>query len=297
MASRYLPITNHVVMFTAALSPYLIVSSLVAVLLFVLAARKVAAAAALTATVAMTAVQVPLYLRSDIEPAQDVVVRVLTVNLRTGRADPVDLVRSAAAQGDILAVQELTPREVNRLSTAGLDAIFRYRWLEPRPGASGVGLWSRFPLHDTRRIDGYSMAFVSARIRIAGVAVDPIVLAVHLPGPWPQSIDGWRHDIGRLPHTLDEVAADAGGGAVVVAGDLNSTNDMRPFRDLLRNGYRDAAVQSAAGLAPTYPADHRWLPPFVAIDHILTRGCTATSLHTIPVPGSDHRGLIAAVRL
>ena len=31
-----------------------------------------------------------------------------------------------------------------------------------------VRLTSRFPMHATRRIDGYSMAFVSARIRVAG---------------------------------------------------------------------------------------------------------------------------------
>ena len=191
-------------------------------------------------------------------------------------------------------VQELTPQAVDRLSAAGLDAIFQYRWLDPRGGASGVGLWSRFPMHATRRIDGYSMAFVSARIRVPGISIDPSVLVAHLPGPWPQPIDDWRRDIDRLPATLDEVAEETGGGAVVVAGDLNSTIDMRPFRDLLRNGYRDAAEQSGAGIKPTFPADWR-LPPFLAIDHVLTRGCTATSLRTIKIPGSDHRGLVVTV--
>ena len=105
-----------------------------------------------------------------------------------------------------------------------------------------------------------------------------------------------RRDIDRLPVTLDEVAEGTGGGAVIVAGDLNSTIDTRPFRALLRNGYRDAAEQSEAGIKPTFPADWR-LPPFVAIDHVLTRGCTATSLRTIKIPGSDHRGLVATVMI
>ena len=151
-------------------------------------------------------------------------------------------------------------------------------------------------MHATRRIDGYSMAFVSARIRVAGTSIDPSVLVVHLPGPWPQPIDNWRRDIDRLPVTLNEVAEGTGGGAVIVAGDLNSTIDTRPFRALLRNGYRDAAEQSGAGIKPTFPADWR-LPPFVAIDHVLTRGCTATSLRTIKIPGSDHRGLVATVMI
>lgn len=294
--SRYLPITNHVVMFTAALSPYLMLCGLVAVILLVVARGWILAVVALILTVATLAVEVPLYLRSDVTHTEGVVVRVITANLRYGLADPGHLVRSAEAQADVLAFQELTPREVDRLSAAGLDATFRYRWLEPRTGASGVGLWSRFPMHDARRIDGYSMAFVSARIRVAGASIDPSVLVVHLPGPWPQPIDDWRHDMDRLPATLDEVAEGVGGGAVVVAGDLNSTMDMRPFRSLLRNGYRDAAEQSGAGIKPTFPADWR-LPPFIAIDHVLTRGCTATSLRTIEIPGSDHRGLVATLMI
>jgi endonuclease/exonuclease/phosphatase (EEP) superfamily protein YafD len=294
MASRYLPVTNHVVMLTAALSPCLMLCGPVAVVLLVLAGRWILAMVALALTVASLAVEVPLYLGSDVAHTEGAVVRVITANLRTGLADPGYLVRSAEAQADVLAFQELTPKEVDRLSAAGLDAIFPYRWLDPRRGASGVGLWSRFPMHATRRIDGYSMAFVSARIRVAGTSIDPSVLVVHLPGPWPQPIDDWRRDMDRLPATLDEVAEGTGGGAVVVAGDLNSTIDMRPFRGLLRNGYRDAAEQSGAGIKPTFPADWR-LPPFVAIDHVLTRGCTATSLRTIKIPGSDHLGLVATV--
>jgi endonuclease/exonuclease/phosphatase (EEP) superfamily protein YafD len=296
LASRYLPVNNDVVMFSAALSPYLMLCGPVAVVLLVLAGRWIFAIVALAVTVAALAVTVPLYLRSDVAHTEGVAVRVITANLRVGRADPGQLVRSAEAQADVLAFQELTPREVDHLSAAGLDAIFPYRWLDPRRGASGVGLWSRFPMYATRRIDGYSMAFVSARIRVPGSSIDPSVLVAHLPGPWPQPIDDWRRDIDRLPATLDQVAEGAGGGAVVVAGDLNSTMDMRPFRSLLRNGYRDAAEQSGAGIKPTFPADWR-LPPFIAIDHVLTRGCTATSLRTIEIPGSDHRGLVATVTI
>lgn len=293
-ASRYLPVTNHVVMLTAALSPYLLLFGLVAVVVLVLARSWILAMVAVVLTVATLSVEVPLYLRSGVAHAEGVVVRVMTANLRNGLADPGHLVKSAEAQADVLAFQELTPREVDRLSAAGLDATFPYRWLEPRRGASGVGLWSRFPMYDARRVDGYTMAFVSARIRVTGTSLDPRVLVVHLPGPWPQPIEDWRRDMDRLPATLDEVANGAGGDAVVVAGDLNSTMDMRPFRSLLRNGYRDAAEQSGAGIKPTFPADW-WLPPFIAIDHVLTRGCITTSLRTMEIPGSDHRGLVATV--
>jgi endonuclease/exonuclease/phosphatase (EEP) superfamily protein YafD len=37
------------------------------------------------------------------------------------------------------------------------------------------------------------------------------------------------------------------------------------------------------------------VPPVFAVDHILTRGCTATSMRTLQVPGSDHRALVADI--
>ena len=118
----------------------------------------------------------------------------------------------------------------------------------------------------------------------------------HLPAPWPYPIDAWRRDLDRLPATLSEIGEQVGAGCVIVAGDVNSTFDMRPFRALLRNGYRDAAQQSAAGFRPTFSADSL-LPPLIAIDHGLNRNCTATSLHTLKIPGSDHRGLVVTIAI
>jgi endonuclease/exonuclease/phosphatase (EEP) superfamily protein YafD len=79
-----------------------------------------------------------------------------------------------------------------------------------------------------------------------------------------------------------------------VAGDFNATYDVQPFRRLLRNGYRDAAEQGGSGFTPTYPANAT-PPPLIAIDHILTRRCTATSTDVVPLPGSDHRGLVSSI--
>jgi endonuclease/exonuclease/phosphatase (EEP) superfamily protein YafD len=294
LASRYLSITHDVVLVTAAFSPYLMLGGPVSVILLALARRWILAIAAVGFTVASLSVQLPLYRGSDAVPTAAVGLRVISANLREGQADPGYLVRSAREQADIIAFQELTPDEVDRLSAAGLDATFPYRWLDARAGASGVGVWSRLPMHTAKRIGGYTFGLVSARIRVAGISIDPTVLVAHVAGPWP--IDGWRRDLDQLPVTLLEVAKQTGGGSVIVAGDLNSTTDMRPFRNLLRNGYRDAAMQSGAGIKPTFRAD--WtLPPFIVIDHILTRSCTATSLRTIKIPGSDHRGLAATVMI
>jgi endonuclease/exonuclease/phosphatase (EEP) superfamily protein YafD len=294
LASRYLPITNHVVLMTAALSSYLMLCGPLSVVLLTLARRWILAIVAVGLTMATLAVQLPLYRGSDAARTAGVGLRVISANLFEGQADPSYLVRSAREHADVLAFQELTPQEADRLSAAGLDATFPYRWLDPRAGAAGVGVWSRLPMHAAKRIGGYTFALVSAQIRVAGISIDPTVVVAHMTGPWPQPIDGWRRDLDRLPVTLLELAQQTSGGSVIVAGDLNSTTDMRPFRGLLRNGYRDAAEQSGAGIEPTFPANCR-LPPFIAIDHILTRSSTATSLSTIKIPDSDHRGLAATV--
>jgi endonuclease/exonuclease/phosphatase (EEP) superfamily protein YafD len=294
LASGFLPITNEVVLLTAAFSPYLMLCGPMSVVLLTLARRWILAIVAVGLTIATLAVQLPSYLGSDAARTAGVGLRVISANLREGQADPDYLVRSAREQADVLAFQELTPQEVGRLSAAGLDATFPYRWLDPRAEASGVGVWSRLPMHAAKRIGGYTFALVSAQIHVAGISIDPTVVVAHMTGPWP--IDGWRRDLDRLPVTLFEVAEQTSGGSVIVAGDLNSTTDMRPFRNLLRNGYRDAAEQSGAGIEPTFPANWR-LPSFIAIDHILTRSCTATSLRTIKIPGSDHRGLAATMMI
>jgi endonuclease/exonuclease/phosphatase (EEP) superfamily protein YafD len=283
-----------VVLFLAAASPYLMLCAAVSVVLLMWSRRFVLAVGALGLTVTMFAVEIPLYLGSDANRAAGVEVRVMSANIYEGMADPDHLAKSARAQADVIAVQELTPRAVDRLSRAGLDATFPYRWLDARGGAAGVGMWSRYPIQAPRRIDGYTMALLSAQVRVTGVSINPTVVVAHIPGPWPWPIDDWRRDLDRLPMTLREIAERADRGSVIAAADVNSTTDMRPFRALLHDGYRDAAEQSGAGIKPTFPADTR-LPPFLAIDHILTRDCAATSLHTQSIPGSDHRALIVTV--
>jgi len=71
---------------------------------------------------------------------------------------------------------------------------------------------------------------------------------------------------------------------------------MRQYRDLLTNGYHDAVDQMGAGFAPTFKADG-WLPPLITIDHILTRNAEASSIRTVKITGSDHRSLLATIRV
>ena len=191
----------------------------VSMALLMLARRWILAIVAIGLTVTMVAVQHPMYVGSDTSRSGGVGLRVISANLRYGQAESQYLATLAREQTDVLAVQELTPAEVDRLSAAGVDAIFPYRWLDARKGAQGVGLWSRFPLDATRRIGGYTFALVRGQIQVPGISINPTIVVIHLPGPWPEPIDGWRRDIGLLPTTLHEVAERTGSGCVIAAAD------------------------------------------------------------------------------
>jgi endonuclease/exonuclease/phosphatase (EEP) superfamily protein YafD len=190
LASRYLPITNHTVLITAAASPYLLFAAPVAAVLLNRAWRWIPAVIAGALTVAAVLIHNAPNLGRDDPPTSGVQLRVMSANVRLGWADAAHLVRSARENADIVALQELTSQEIDRLSASGLDSAFPYRWLDPGTDADGIGIWSRLPIHNTKRIGEFMMPFVSAQIRVPGISVDSTIVAAHIAGPWPQPIDG-----------------------------------------------------------------------------------------------------------
>jgi endonuclease/exonuclease/phosphatase (EEP) superfamily protein YafD len=85
-----------------------------------------------------------------------------------------------------------------------------------------------------------------------------------------------------------------GSGPVrVLAGDFNATLDHAALRAVLRTGWADAAQRTGRGLSWTWrPLRLPW--PRLVLDHVLVDpriGVAAVALE--PVPGSDHRALVA----
>lgn len=296
LTARFLPVTNHTVLILAAASPYLMTGAAASALILLFTRQWWTATAAVALTAAAVFVELPMFIGSSAAQANTVPIRVFAANVREGNANPKALAAAARDSADVLVIVELTPELAERLTQEGLDADLPYKVVDAEPYAAGVAIWSRFPISRSARIRGYQLGVVSAVIRVPQAAADTTVLAAHLTGPWPQPIDDWRRDIVAFPDTMRAVAADAGAGAVIVAGDFNAATDMRPFRQLLGNHFRDAAEQSGAGLTPTYPAD-RAVPPLIGIDHILTANSSAGNAHTVRIPGSDHLGIWAVVHV
>jgi endonuclease/exonuclease/phosphatase (EEP) superfamily protein YafD len=214
---------------------------------------------------------------------------VLTANLRFGSADPAAVLALARRSGaDLVSLQELTPEELQAIDAAGARGTYRYRVVEPRPGAQGSGLLSRWPLEAPARRQDLRNAMPAATLRMPGAP--PIrVQAVHPVTPLHGDAPVWEHTLDALPHATPH------GGLRLLAGDFNATLDHHALRDLIGSGYTDAGDAAGIGLQGTYPA-HRLLR--ITIDHVLVdRRASVTSASVHIVEGSDHRALVARISL
>ena len=221
LTARLIPVTTHPVLGVAALSPYLTAGAAIAAVLLLIARRWFTAALAIALTAAGIATQLPLFTGTNPPGGTDV--RVLTVNAKDGHADPKALVDIANANADVVILEELTPELADAIDQNGIEKTFRYQTLEPGEYGHGVGIWSRFPITSSKRIEGYRLEMVSANIAIPGTQQDTVVVATHLAGPYPQEMTAWLEEIDRLPGTLATIKDQANGGAVIVGGDFNAT--------------------------------------------------------------------------
>ncbi|WP_103351108.1 endonuclease/exonuclease/phosphatase family protein [Amycolatopsis sp. CA-128772] len=242
---------------------------------------------ALVLAIALAVLVLPRLSASEQREVHGKTLRVLSSNLLYGQADPkavVDLVREQRI--DVLNLVEMTPRAVDGLTAAGLFETLPYRVLHPAPGAFGSGIVSRFPLKEVN-LSGDSAAKQPGAEADLGDGVVLEVVAVHPISPdvdTPQ----WEREIKDLSRPAGEH------GLRILAGDFNATLDHVAYRTVLSRGYRDAAEERGAGLAPTWPSSF----PVVTIDHVAVDNRAAVLDYGVfDVPGSDHRAVFAEVRL
>ncbi|MCJ0979364.1 endonuclease/exonuclease/phosphatase family protein [Rhodococcus sp. ARC_M12] len=248
-----------------------------------------AAGAAVLAGAAAT--QLPLQRRRFAQRSDESNLTVLHANIWLGQADLDALVALVEQhRPDVLTLVELTPEAEARLRPR-LSESLPHAYVSAAPGGEGAGIYSRFPLVDEQRHDGFVTELLSARVEMPG---RPLVFAVHPVPPWPREPSEWVRELGLLRQLLAKIPVDD--GPVVVAGDFNATQDHRRYRDLQDGRFVDAAVATGAGMLRTYPA-HTWYPPVIAIDHVLVAGLAVRSVEAVTIAGSDHRGILARLQL
>ena len=300
LVTRAQPVTNIPRLVLAVGATFVPLVAIVGLLLAI-ASRRVLLSLIGVFLVALTvAIQVNWYYGGD-RPASEpyTEIRVLSSNLRYGQADTREFVTLAEQNADVITVVELTQDAANRFADIGIGNTFPYSRLIPEPGAGGIGIWSRYPLTQLSAPQHRAVPMPAARIEVPGVEHKPLVASVHIYSPVAgdkNTVDDWRYKMAGAKAQLDNFAKQAGPAAVIVGGDYNSTPDMRQFRDLLTDGYRDAVEQTGSGFAPTFPANE-WYPPVITIDHVLTRNATASAIKTVTIKGADHRAVLATIRI
>jgi endonuclease/exonuclease/phosphatase (EEP) superfamily protein YafD len=239
---------------------------------------------------------IPVVRRAARTPAQapgPADVTVLTANVRHGLADTGALAALVAREAPDFVV----------LPEAGAD--FRDK-LMPQLAGLGYRAWLAA---DGGARDGNDVTLLvseragEVRVRSArgmrrphleatgGILGERTLHAVHTTAPMSRSFTGWWHEefalIGRWCN---------GPVAPLVAGDLNATLDHPLLRAALGR-CRSAAEGTGHALVGTFPVR---LPRGlgVQIDHVLVPADAATTrFDVLDVVGSDHRAVLARVRL
>jgi vancomycin resistance protein VanJ len=217
--------------------------------------------------------------------------RVVSANLYARNPTPERIVKElAAADADVLALQEYTPR-LHALIAPRLSRSHPHRLCEPRQDCFGVAVFSRFPLLAARSdLRLGPVANPQMRVEIETGTRRIALYNVHLLPP--TSLDSVRITGREFTDLLDHLRREE--LPALVCGDFNFTADSAQADALRAAGWRDGLDQAGWGPKWTWPAlgPLRWAPG-LRIDHIYVRdGLRATSAWTGVGSGSDHRPVV-----
>jgi endonuclease/exonuclease/phosphatase (EEP) superfamily protein YafD len=213
--------------------------------------------------------------------------RVASLNLLF-RNERIDDVASMLARldPDVIVFSEFTRAHQQELLANALSDAYPHRVESTGLGATGVAVWSQWPLRIGEPLDTFNAAL---DVTVSGPDGRVDLVAMHMPTPLVD-FDAWRADLA----TAARIGREAERPTLLI-GDLNSSYWHPDFRRLLDVGFVDAHSAAGKGFTTSWPTDW-WIPPFVRLDHALTTGgLVSTDVDDLDVPGSDHRGLVVNV--
>ncbi|GAB16635.1 hypothetical protein GOEFS_009_00020 [Gordonia effusa NBRC 100432] len=284
---HYYPSRGDLTLYLTSSVPFMVLLGVVAVVLFC----STRAWLALIPTVAVIGgllwTQLPLWRAQTAPTAHEFTVA--SANLLFGQADVGDVLEQVRSRDvDLLSVQEMTPESLQRLRSGGIEKELPHSYVMAGPVAAGTGIFSRHPLSEMRKVDTMILGNLIARVELPGVGPTWFA-AVHPVAPLHGVTPTWNFELDELANVLHALP----GPRAIAAGDFNATWDHVAFRDIVSQGYADATEQAGAGLVLTYPTDRWQNRPFIAIDHVISRGFVADDIVSFDINGSDHRGVVA----
>ncbi|MGP3955010.1 endonuclease/exonuclease/phosphatase family protein [Nonomuraea sp. 3N208] len=250
-------------------------------LLFVgaaLARSTPAAAAALVPGVVWAAMFGSTLFRTSPGGPSDLAVGTVNVGVRNSASG--EAVRAIAKDLDLLAAQELTS---GGPAAKQLSKMFKYHY-----PVSTVGLWSRYPISESKPLDvglGWPRAL---RAVVATPKGKVTVYVMHLASARPGHTASRDASLAQARKLVDADSSKR----ILLLGDLNTATTDRGMRGLTPP-LTDAQSVAGEGFGFTWPARF----PITRPDHILFKGMKATEAGVAPATGSDHRAAIASFRL
>ncbi|MDO9356729.1 MAG: endonuclease/exonuclease/phosphatase family protein [Solirubrobacteraceae bacterium] len=256
-------------------------------------AKSRSAAFACACGVAVLAVVLQPRVVSDAQPsAEGRTVTIVALNLSQSRVSPAIVTSLLRTRNvDLAAFSELTPSGLEGLNRAGLRSLLPQAQAVPYANSGGLGAFSRLNSAWDEDLLPPARRWMPTLVRPRDASAFRFA-AVHISPPLPKSLVDYQENnvFGELP------AATYRAKGSIIAGDFNATLDNRRMRKLLKLGYRDAAEQVGAGLAPTWRAG-RGLAA-ITIDHVLVSPEMAVrSYQRIRMAGSDHDAILVTVQL
>lgn len=193
---------------------------------------------------------------------------------------------AVATNADLISVQEVSPEWAVALQGA-LAKDYPYHHVVPSTNCYGIALFSKRPFESVRTITIAGAPFIEAMVNVEGKIVR--VFAVHATSPGSHA--HFRRRNVQLAALAERIRSEP--VPTLVIGDLNTVHwDGAYERFCSRSGVRP--INSPFNI--TWPS----VGPFalIPLDHALVSGgLRPTALSSFEVNGSDHRGLLAEVRL
>jgi endonuclease/exonuclease/phosphatase (EEP) superfamily protein YafD len=210
---------------------------------------------------------------------------VMSANLRVGRAQPTQLMDAVRFHAvDVLVLTEVTPAALRGLTREGADSYFPRRVGEAQAdGYAGTMVLSRYPLREVAAdLGGSPNRQPEVVVTVDGV--DLRVQTAHPAAPIPGQTEQWRDGLRALQAWKER---QRGQGPILLVGDFNSSSAHPGFR-AVADGLDDAQRTTGSGWVRTWPYAGSRLPPFVQLDHVLSRGLTVIDSGQVAMNGTDH---------
>ncbi|MFV0130173.1 endonuclease/exonuclease/phosphatase family protein [Streptomyces sp. HMX112] len=213
---------------------------------------------------------------------------VATHNVNADNPDPEGTARQVAGSGaDVVALEELKPGMVPVYEKALADT-YAFHSVQ-----GTVGLWSKYPMTDTRPVDirlGWTRAM---RATVATPHGEVSVYVAHLPSVRVKLNAGFTaNQRDNSADALGEAIVRDEVGKVILLGDLNGTMNDRSL-NAVTSQMRSTQGAAGDGMGFSWPAAF----PLARIDQIMVKGVQPVGSWTLPATASDHLPIAARVRL